>query len=134
MHSPISVFKGLRQANIRRVQLNTCKPSQLSLIMSETRAFGAAISGDRQFNKEFSEIAKAAIVTMLHAGKSARAVAREFNTSHSTVLAINKRWKSHQTVAKKPRSGRPRKNPKAKVSTEKVCWIVKIRLRKGNLV
>ena len=55
------------------------------------------------------------MLAMLAAGKSARAVAREFSTTHSTVLAIKKRWDTDQTEEKKPRSGRPKKLSRTEV-------------------
>ncbi|KAK7214318.1 hypothetical protein V2G26_003963 [Clonostachys chloroleuca] len=45
----------------------------------------------------------------LAAGRSARAVAREFRTTHTTVLALKKRFEETGSVDYKPRSGRPNK-------------------------
>lgn len=75
--------------------------------MSENRSFGDIISGNRQKNHEFSPEAKAAMLAMLEAGLSQRAVARRFKTSHGAVAEVLKRFRETGTVKNKPRSGRP---------------------------
>lgn len=75
--------------------------------MSENRSFGDIISGNRQKNHEFSPEAKAAMLAMLEAGLSQRAVARQFKTSHGAVAKVLKRFRETGSVKNKPRSGRP---------------------------
>ena len=86
--------------------LNAAKHPQK---MASQRSFGVAISGNRGFACELNEATKIAILTLLHEGISARKVAARFNTSHTTVNRILKRWKEDQTVKNKARSGRPLK-------------------------
>ncbi|CAG9955436.1 unnamed protein product [Clonostachys rosea f. rosea IK726] len=71
------------------------------------RTFGDEISGNRRRGCQFSPEAKGAMLGMLHAGASAGAVAREFRTTHSTVLKLRDRFKNDNTVKYKERQGRP---------------------------
>ena len=48
-------------------------------------------------------------VGMLHAGMSARAVARHFNRHESTISRLRNRLRETGRVNNRPRSGRPRK-------------------------
>ena len=77
--------------------------------MPPRRSFGTEISGNRQRNQEFSPEARAAMLAMLDTGCSARRVAREFRTTHSTVLQTKKRWLESHKVTSRPRKGRPMK-------------------------
>ncbi|KID83216.1 transposase [Metarhizium guizhouense ARSEF 977] len=77
--------------------------------MPQRRSFGTEISANRQRGYQHSSEAKASMLTMLDAGVSARRVAQEFNTTHSTVLRIKKTWTESRTLAVKPRKGRPLK-------------------------
>lgn len=83
--------------------------------MPPQRSFGAEICANRQRNHEFSPIQKAAMCAKKDGGASYRAIAKEFTTSPSAVHRIFERWKSHQTLDNKPRSGRPDKLSKAEV-------------------
>ena len=51
---------------------------------------------------------RGAILGMLRAGMSARAVATEFGISPSTVLRTRQRWNIHGTNDSLPKAGRPR--------------------------
>ena len=75
--------------------------------MSHNRTFGQLISGNRQPNHEFSPEAKGAMLAMLEAGVSGRAVAKEFRTTHSAVQSIKKNFDTRHTVRNKKRKGRP---------------------------
>jgi transposase len=77
------------------------------------RQFGVEISGNRRRGCQFSREAKGAILGQLFAGRSARAVAAEFNTTHSTVLSLKKRFEATNSIEYKPRPGRPSKLTKA---------------------
>jgi transposase len=77
------------------------------------RRFGVEISGNRRRGCQFSPEAKGAMLGQLAAGRSARAVAKEFKTTHTTVLALKKRFEATSTVDYKPRSGRPKVLTKA---------------------
>jgi hypothetical protein len=48
---------------------------------SENRSFGTEISGNREFNYEFTPEQRAAIMAELRAGKSQREVADNFSTT-----------------------------------------------------
>ncbi|KAL7892095.1 hypothetical protein HDV63DRAFT_278657 [Trichoderma sp. SZMC 28014] len=88
--------------------------------MSEAREFGAALSGNRKRNHEFTAIQRAAMCAKLSEGKSYRAVALEFNTSTSTAHSIFKRWIINQMFETKPRKGRPKKSKPAPIETSNV--------------
>lgn len=77
--------------------------------MPPRRSFGTEISANRQRNHEFTPVQKSAMCAELSSGKSYRNVARQFNTTPSTTHKIFNRWKTDQTLEKKPRSGRPHK-------------------------
>ncbi|CAG9953242.1 unnamed protein product [Clonostachys rosea f. rosea IK726] len=77
------------------------------------RQFGVEISGNRRRGCQFSHKAKGAILGQLFAGRSARAVAAEFNTTHSTVLSLKKRFEATNSIEYKPRPGHPSKLTKA---------------------
>jgi len=72
------------------------------------RSFGQQISGNRQFNHEFTPEQRAAIITELEGGKSQTAVAEEFKTTRSTIYRTKKRWTTQHKLQSKPRKGRPR--------------------------
>ncbi|CAG9952817.1 unnamed protein product [Clonostachys rosea f. rosea IK726] len=71
------------------------------------RTFGVEISGNRRRGQQFSPEAKGAMLGMLCAGASLRAVAREFKTTHSTVSKLRNRFKDDHTTDYKARKGRP---------------------------
>jgi transposase-like protein len=70
------------------------------------RCFGTEISGNRQYNHEFSSEARAAILAKLEDGKSLRAIAREFNTTHSSIQYIKQHWIKSHTTLNSTRKGR----------------------------
>ncbi|KAG7406515.1 hypothetical protein Forpe1208_v014075 [Fusarium oxysporum f. sp. rapae] len=67
------------------------------------------ICAKRERNHEFSEVARALIVQAVESGRSYRDVGEEAGCSAGTIFKIFQRWKTHQTLDKKCRSGRPRK-------------------------
>jgi transposase len=71
------------------------------------RTFDVEISGNRRRGQQFSPEAKGAMLGMLRAGASLRAVAREFKTTHSTVSKLRNRFKDDHTTDYKARKGRP---------------------------
>lgn len=58
-------------------------------------------------------------VWLWRSGLSARTIAQESGTSVTTVCRWIKRWRREGTVAKRPRSGRPRKREKQR--TDSLC-------------
>lgn len=80
-------------------------------IMSKMQSPGnnTTSSANRQFNCQFTSEQRSAIVAEVSSGKSYAQVAKEFNTTKSTVFAILKRWKTTQSVDPKPQKGRPQK-------------------------
>ncbi|KAM5527796.1 hypothetical protein FOXYSP1_19669 [Fusarium oxysporum f. sp. phaseoli] len=77
--------------------------------MSQKNGILSIICAQRQRNHEFSEVAKALIVQAVEGGRSYRDVAAEAGCSPAAIFNIFQRWKAHQTLDKKSRSGRPRK-------------------------
>ncbi|KAG7403705.1 hypothetical protein Forpe1208_v016186 [Fusarium oxysporum f. sp. rapae] len=77
--------------------------------MSQKNGILSIICAQRQRNHEFSEVAKALIVQAVEGGRSYRDVAAEAGCSPAAIFNIFQRWKTHQTLDKKSRSGRPRK-------------------------
>ena len=75
--------------------------------MSEERNFGVEMSANRQRNHEFSSEARAAILTKLGEGIPVKEVARQFNTTPSTIRQTRKRWTEDHITHSRPRSGRP---------------------------
>ncbi|KAJ9413025.1 hypothetical protein QL093DRAFT_2527090 [Fusarium oxysporum] len=69
----------------------------------------ATLCPKRKRNHEFDDVVKALIIQAVESGKSYRAVAQEARCSPQTISNIVQRWKTLQTLDKKPRSGRPRK-------------------------
>jgi len=76
---------------------------------SEERSFGSEISGNRQFNHEFTPVQRAAIMAELRAGKSQRTVAANFNTTQGTISKTKKRWEEEEILQSRARKGRPKK-------------------------
>lgn len=76
---------------------------------SENRSFGTEISGNREFNHEFTPEQRAAIMAELRAGKSQREVANNFSTTQGTISKTKRRWEQHHNLASQPRKGRPKK-------------------------
>jgi hypothetical protein len=81
----------------------------ISIMTSGNRSFGAEISGDREFNHEFTPEQRAIIMTELRAGISQRKVTKHFNTTQSTISKTKQRWEQHHNLGSKPRKGRPKK-------------------------
>jgi transposase len=77
--------------------------------MSQKAGILSIICAKRQRNHEFSETAKALIVQAVESGRSYRDVATEAGCSPAAIFKIFQRRKTHQTLDKKSRSGRPRK-------------------------
>jgi transposase len=76
---------------------------------SGNRSFGTEISGNREFNHEFTSEQRAAIMAELHAGKSQREVADNFSTTQGTISKTKRRWEQYHNLASQPRKGRPKK-------------------------
>ncbi|KAH7132906.1 hypothetical protein EDB81DRAFT_659661, partial [Dactylonectria macrodidyma] len=76
---------------------------------SNNRSFGTKISGNRQFNHEFTPEQRAAIVAELHAGKSQRTVASDYRTTQGTISKTKRRWDTEHSNASRARKGRPKK-------------------------
>ncbi|KAJ0126857.1 N-acetylgalactosamine-6-sulfatase [Fusarium oxysporum f. sp. albedinis] len=76
---------------------------------SEERSFGSEISGNRQFNHEFTPVQRAAIMAELRAGKSQRTVAANFNTTQGTISKTKKRWEEEEILQSRARKGHPKK-------------------------
>lgn len=77
--------------------------------MPESRNFGTEICANRQRNHEFTPIQKAVMIEQLSSGKSYRAVAKTFGTTHSTTQRIFKRWRDEGTLENRSRPGQPKK-------------------------
>ncbi|KAL2023907.1 hypothetical protein VTK56DRAFT_684 [Thermocarpiscus australiensis] len=69
--------------------------------------FARELTANRSRNQELSPGIRAAICTLVAAGKSERFVAGLFRVSPSTVHYAIEHWKKHHTFDSKPRSGRP---------------------------
>ena len=80
-------------------------------IMSEMQSPGnnTTSSTNCQSNCQFTSEQRSAIVAEVSSGKSYAQVAKDFNTTKSTVFAIPKRWRTTQSVDPKPCGGRPQK-------------------------
>ncbi|KAJ9412479.1 hypothetical protein QL093DRAFT_2550416, partial [Fusarium oxysporum] len=76
---------------------------------SKERSFGSEISGNRQFNHEFTPVQRAAIMAELRAGKSQRIVAANFNTTQGTISKTKKRWEEEEILQSRARKWRPKK-------------------------
>ncbi|SCO83344.1 uncharacterized protein FRV6_07557 [Fusarium oxysporum] len=85
--------------------------------MSQKNGILSIICAQRQINHEFSEVAKALIVQAVEGGRSYRDVAAEAGCSPAAIFNIFQRWKTHQTLDKKTRSGRPRK-----LTVQQIRW------------
>src|SRR5437667_3535517 len=72
------------------------------------RPFGAPVSGNARRIGYIQPDMRRAILGMLRAGMSVRAVATEFGVSHSTVIRTRQRWNIHATNSPLPKKGRPR--------------------------
>ncbi|PCD22029.1 hypothetical protein AU210_015831 [Fusarium oxysporum f. sp. radicis-cucumerinum] len=68
-------------------------------------------------NQDFSDVARALIVQAVEGGRSYRDVATEAGCSPATIFNIYQRWKTHRTLDKKPKSGRPRK-----LTVQQIRW------------
>ncbi|KAH7233886.1 uncharacterized protein BKA55DRAFT_580443, partial [Fusarium redolens] len=77
--------------------------------MSQKNGILSIICAGRQRNHEFSEVARALIVQAVESGRSYRDVAEEAKCSPAAIFKIFQHWKTHQTLDKKCRSGRPTK-------------------------
>lgn len=75
--------------------------------MSPERHFRTEISANRQYNHEFSPEVRMAMLAKLDDGQSLRAVARQFNTTHSSVQYVRNHFTTQHTVKDDKRSGRP---------------------------
>ena len=69
--------------------------------------FASQLTANRGRNQELSPGIRAAICTLVAAGKSERFVAGLFRVSPSTVHYAIEHWKKHHTFESKPRKGRP---------------------------
>src|SRR5437667_6178044 len=70
------------------------------------RRFGTPVSGNTRRIGYLQPNMRGAILGMLRAGKSARAVAAEFGVSPSTVIRTCQRWNIHATTKSLPKIGR----------------------------
>nr|XP_028576306.1 zinc finger protein 577-like isoform X2 [Podarcis muralis] len=59
--------------------------------------------------KDISNALREAIVAAHKTGKGYKAISKQFKVHHSTIRKIIQKWKTFQTVANLPRSGRPSK-------------------------
>jgi transposase len=73
-----------------------------------------AMAGDRKKNCQFDPDARKVMVTLASAGLSIRRIAKLFRTTHSTVSRIVKDFETDRRFEPRPRSGRPRKQQRAK--------------------
>ena len=71
------------------------------------RRFGTPISGNTRRTGYLQPDVRGAILGMLSAGKSQRAVARAIGVSHSTVRRTAQRWNTHGINDSLPKKGRP---------------------------
>ncbi|OBS16096.1 hypothetical protein FPOA_13174 [Fusarium poae] len=85
--------------------------------MSQKKGILSVICAGRQSNQELSEVARALIVQAVEGGRSYRDVAEEAGCSAAAAFKIFQRWKTHQTLDKKCRSGRPRK-----LTVQQIRW------------
>ncbi|KAF6517794.1 hypothetical protein HZS61_003355 [Fusarium oxysporum f. sp. conglutinans] len=85
--------------------------------MSQKNGILSVICAGRKRNHEFSELARALIVQVVESGRSYRDVAEEAGCSPAAIFKIFQRWKTHQTLDKKCRSGRSRK-----LTVQQIRW------------
>lgn len=77
--------------------------------MSQKNGILSILCANRQPNHELNETIRALIVSAVETGSTYRDVAAAAKCSLGTVHYILQRWKSQQTLDKKPRTGRPKK-------------------------
>ncbi len=92
--------------------------------MSNLRAFGTIISGNRQSKQEINPETRAAIISAVTAGEKKVHVAARFHVSPSAVTRVLQRFEASGNINSSPRSGRP----KSLSEREKRTIIRKVRL------